>query len=52
MPSFLEMLSSPGEQKSVSSKRGLVLCWGEVCWGNTGEASCEPDLTKGECGIG
>ena len=29
-----------------------MLWWGEVCWGDAGEAGCEPDLTEGERGTG
>ena len=36
----------------VVSERGLVLWWGEICWGDTGEAGCELDLTEGERGTG
>ena len=46
------MLSRPGERKPVVSEQGLMLCWGEACWGDAGEAGCEPDLTEGKCGTG
>ena len=45
-----EMLSRPGEHKLVVSEQGLVLCWGEVSWGDAGKAGCEPDLTEDEHG--
>ena len=45
------MLSRPGERRPVVSERGLVP-WGEVCWGDMGEAGCELNLTKGERGTG
>ena len=46
------MLSRLGDHKLVVSKQGLVLCWGEVSWGDASEAGYEPDLTEGERGTG
>ena len=46
------MISRPGDRKPVVSEQGLVLCWGEACWGDVGEAGCEPDLTEGKRSTG